>query len=87
MRTRKVKEHLFRRYGFEVDQKIAAHMHVDVKLTYVPINYHARLGKAKTPTWRQGFRMLFAVFGFVRRYNPLVVFGLVAVAGLILETF
>jgi dolichol-phosphate mannosyltransferase len=83
MRTQKAKELLLHRHGFEVDQDIAAQMLVDGKVTFVPINYRARLGKAKAPTWRQGFRALFAFFGIARRYNPVVLFGLFAAVALI----
>ena len=76
VKTSKVKEILFHRHGFEVDQDIAAQMLVDGKLTYVPIDYRARLGHVKAPTWRQGFRALFAIMGIARRYNPVVLFGL-----------
>lgn len=83
MRTQKVKELLFHRHGFEVDQEIAAQMLVDGKVAYVPINYRARLGEAKAPTWRQGFRASFAIFGIARRYNPVVLFGLAAALALV----
>ncbi|MDG7000987.1 MAG: hypothetical protein JRN15_17980, partial [Nitrososphaerota archaeon] len=83
MRTSKVKHLLFDRHGFEVDQEIAAQMLVDGKVTYVPINYRSRRGVAKAPTWRQGFRALFVIFGMARRYNPVVLFGLIAAAALI----
>lgn len=83
MRTQKVRRLLFDRHGFEVDQEIAAQMLVDGKVTYVPINYRARKGTAKAPTWRQGFRALFAIIGFARRYNPVVLFGLAAAVAVI----
>lgn len=83
MRAQKVRRLLFDRQGFEVDQEIAAQMLVDGKVTYVPINYRARIGVAKAPTWRQGFRALFAIMGIARRYNPVVLFGLVAAAAVI----
>ena len=82
MRTQRLKELLFHRHGFEVDQEIAAQMLVNGKVAYVPINYRTRLGGAKAPTWRQGFRALFAIFGISRRYNPVVLFGLVAALAL-----
>lgn len=78
MRTQKVKEFLFHRHGFEVGQEIAAQMLVDGWVAFVPINYRRRIDEAKAPTWRQGFRALFATFGIARWYNPVVLFGLVA---------
>ncbi len=83
MRTQKMKQLLLDKQGFEVDQEIAAQMLVDGRVTYVPINYRKRLGTAKAPTWRQGFRALFAIIGQARRYNPVVFFGLTAAVALI----
>lgn len=83
MRTQKVRRILFDRHGFEVDQEIAAQMLVDGKVTYVPINYRARVGKPKAPTWRQGLKALFAIIGIARRYNPVVLFGLAAAVAVI----
>lgn len=85
-RTQRVKELLLHRHGFEVDQELAAQMLVNAKVTFVPIGYRARLGVAKAPTWRQGFRALFAIFGIARRYNPVVLFGLFAAMALIPAT-
>jgi hypothetical protein len=53
-------------------------MLLDGKVTYVPINYRARLGKAKAPTWRQGFRALFAIIGLALRYSPVLLFSVLA---------
>jgi glycosyltransferase involved in cell wall biosynthesis len=78
MRTEKVKQLTLDRQGFEIDQEIAAQMLLDGKVTYVPINYRARLGKAKAPTWRQGFRALFAIIGLAIRYNPILLFSVLA---------
>ena len=86
MRTQKVKDLLFHRHGFEVDQEIAAQMLVNGRVAHVPINYRARLGKAKAPTWRQGFRALLAIIGIARRYNPVVLFGLAAAIAVIPAT-
>lgn len=83
MRTSKVKEVLLHRHGFEVDQDIAAQMLADGKVTCVPIGYRMRQGRAKAPTWRQGFRALFAIAGIARRYNPVVLFGLFASIALV----
>jgi dolichol-phosphate mannosyltransferase len=83
MRTQKVKELVFHRHGFEVDQEIAAQMLVDGRVAFVPINYRSRIGEVKAPTWRQGFRALFAILGFARRYNPVVLFGLLAALALV----
>ena len=58
-------------------------MLVDGKVTYVPIDWWARLGRVKALTWRQGFRALLAVMGIARRYNPVVLFGLFASVTLI----
>jgi glycosyltransferase involved in cell wall biosynthesis len=78
MKTEKVKQLILDRQGFEIDQEIAAQMLLDGKVTYVPINYRARLGKAKAPTWRQGFRALFAIIGLALRYNPVLLFSVLA---------
>ena len=78
MRTEKAKQLILDRQGFEIDQEIAAQMLLDGKVTYVPINYRARLGKAKAPTWRQGFRALFAIIGLALRYNPVLLFSVLA---------
>jgi glycosyltransferase involved in cell wall biosynthesis len=78
MRTEKVKQLILDRQGFEIDQEIAAQMLLDGKVTYVPINYRARLGKAKAPTWRQGFRALFAIIGLALRYSPVLLFSVLA---------
>ena len=83
MRTRTVKKLIFHRHGFEVDQEIAAQMLVNGRVAFVPINYRMRYGHAKAPTWRQGFRALFAIFGIARRYNPVVLFGLIAAVAII----
>jgi glycosyltransferase involved in cell wall biosynthesis len=78
MRTEKVRQLILDRQGFEIDQEIAAQMLLDGKVTYVPINYRARLGKAKAPTWRQGFRALFAIIGLALRYSPVLLFSVLA---------
>jgi glycosyltransferase involved in cell wall biosynthesis len=78
MRTEKAKQLILDRQGFEIDQEIAAQMLLDGKVTYVPINYRARLGKAKAPTWRQGFRALFAIIGLSLRYSPVLLFSVLA---------
>jgi len=78
MRTERVKQLILDRQGFEIDQAIAAQMLLDGKVTYVPINYRARLGKAKAPTWRQGFRALSAIIGLALRYSPVLLFSVLA---------
>jgi dolichol-phosphate hexosyltransferase len=83
VRTEKVRTLSLERLGFEVDQEIVAQMLVDGKVTYVPIGYRARLGKAKAPTWRQGFRALFAILGLAKRYNPVTLFAELATLALI----
>jgi dolichol-phosphate hexosyltransferase len=83
MRTEKVKKFTFNRMGFEIDQEIAAQMLTDGKVTYVPINYRARKGKVKAPTWRQGFRALFAIINLGRLYNPVLLFSFLTALALI----
>lgn len=78
MRTSKMKTFTFNRLGFEIDQEIAAQMLRDGKVTYVPINYRARKGTVKAPTWRQGFRALFAIINLGRLYNPVLLFSFIA---------
>lgn len=83
LRTRKVREMIFDRSGFEIDQEIAAQVLVSGKLTTVPIRYRERVGEPKSTTWRQGFRALIAVVGVARRYNAPVLFGLLAGTALV----
>lgn len=82
VRMEKMNGLLFDRHGFEVDQEILAQMLVNGRVTTVPIDYRKRVGKAKAPTWRQGFRALFAIVGIARRYNPVVLFGLLGATAL-----
>ena len=83
MKTQKMKQLFLDRQGFEIDQEIAAQMLMDGRVTCVPISYRGRIGDAKAPTWRQGFRALFAIVGQARRFNPVVLFGLAAALALI----
>lgn len=83
MRTEKMKHIILDRMGFEIDQEIAAQMLIEGKVTYVPINYRKRLGDAKAPTWRQGFRALFAIINLGRVYNPILLFSLFAALSMI----
>jgi dolichol-phosphate mannosyltransferase len=83
MRTDKIRQLVVDRFGFEVDQEIAAQMLIEGKVTYVPINYRKRLGEVKAPTWSQGFRALFAMIGLARRYNPILLFSLAAAVAII----
>jgi len=83
LRTRRVREMIFDRGGFEIDQEVAAQSVVSGRVTSVPIDYRKRIGRAKAPTWRQGFRALFAVFGIARKYNAPVLYGLLAGAALV----
>ena len=83
MRTEKMKHLVLDRLGFEIDQEIAAQMLIDGKVTYVPINYRTRLGEVKAPTWRQGFRALFAIINLGRTYNPILLFSLLTALALI----
>lgn len=83
MRTEKMKKFTLNRLGFETDQEIAAQMLTDGKVTYVPINYRVRKGTAKAPTWRQGFRALFAIISIGRIYNPVILFSFLTALALI----
>lgn len=83
MRTEKVKQLTIDRHGFEVDQDILCQMLTDGRVTTVPINYRRRIGKAKAPTWRQGFRALFSIIGLARRYNPVQLFAAIAASVLL----
>jgi dolichol-phosphate mannosyltransferase len=83
MRTDKIKTFELTRLGFEIDQEIAVQMLTDGKVTYVPINYRARKGAVKAPTWRQGFRALFAIINLGRLYSPSLLFSLLASLALI----
>jgi glycosyltransferase involved in cell wall biosynthesis len=78
MRTEKVKQLILDTHGFEIEQEIAAQMLLDGKVTYVPINYRARLGKAKLQTWKQGFQLLFSIVKLAIRYNPVLIFSVLA---------
>lgn len=83
MRTSKMKTLTLNRLGFEIDQEIAAQILTDGKVTYVPINYRGRKGHVKAPTWRQGFRALFAIINLGRVYNPVLLFSFLAGLALI----
>lgn len=83
LKTRRVREMIFDRGGFEIDQEIAAQSLAWGKVTSVPIGYRKRIGHAKAPTWRQGFRALFAIFGIARKYNAPMLYGLLAGAALV----
>ncbi|MEM0287873.1 MAG: glycosyltransferase, partial [Nitrososphaerota archaeon] len=78
MRTEKVRQLTIDEFGFVVDQEIAVQMLSDGKVTYVPISYRKRKGKAKAPTWRQGFRALFTIFKLASKYSPVLLFSLFA---------
>jgi glycosyltransferase involved in cell wall biosynthesis len=83
MRTERMKHLVLDRMGFEIDQEIAAQMLIDGKVTFVPINYRKRKGNVKAPTWRQGFRALFAIINLGRAYNPVLLFSFLAALALI----
>jgi len=78
MRTEKVKQLILDTQSFDIDQEIAAQMLLDGKVTYVPINYRARLGKAKLQTWKHGFQLLFTIIRLALRYNPVLLFSVLA---------
>ena len=83
MNTEKMRTLTLDVHGFSIDQEIAAQMLIDCKVSYVPINYRGRVGKAKAPTWRQGFRALFTIFDLGRRFNPVLMFSFLAGLALI----
>jgi len=78
LRTKKVRDFFLERPGFVVDQEIAAQSLIHGRLTSVPIAYRARIGKAKAPTWRQGFRALYTIFELARTYNPMLMVSTIA---------
>ena len=78
LRTDRVKELLLDKPGYVVDQEIAVQTLIDGKVTCVPINYRKRMGKAKAPTWRQGFRALYTILQLAREYNPVFLGGVFA---------
>jgi glycosyltransferase involved in cell wall biosynthesis len=78
MKTEKVKQLILDTQSFDIDQEIAAQMLLDGKVTYVPINYRARLGKAKLQTWKHGFQLLFTIVRLALRYNPVLLFSVLA---------
>ncbi len=83
LRTQKAKSLMLDRAGFVVDQEIAAQTLLEGRVTYVPINYRARVGKEKAPTWRQGFRALWTIFQLAREYNPVLLFSAIASLALV----
>jgi len=81
LRTDRIRRFFLERPGFVVDQEIAAQSLIDGRLTSVPIGYRARIGKAKAPTWKQGFRALYTILALGRAYNPvLMISGIVSLA-------
>jgi glycosyltransferase involved in cell wall biosynthesis len=87
MKTQKIKEITLEIHDFAIDQEISAQMLIDGKVSYVPINYRARVGKAKATTWRQGFRALFTIIDLARQLNPILLFSFIAGLALIPATF
>lgn len=83
MRTQKMQELTLEVHGFAIDQEIIAQMLIDGKIAFVPINYRGRFGKAKAPTWRQGFSALFTIINLARRFNPILLFSFLAGLALI----
>jgi glycosyltransferase involved in cell wall biosynthesis len=65
-----------KRFRTEVEVIAQTVRHGDV--TEVPVNYRPRVGKRKLSTWRNGFDILWSVFGLARSYNPIFFFSLLA---------
>jgi dolichol-phosphate mannosyltransferase len=72
LRTSTARQIFLDRPGYVVDLEIAAQTLADHRVTFIPIGYRARMGKAKASTWGQGFRASFTVVSLARAYNPLL---------------
>jgi dolichol-phosphate mannosyltransferase len=83
LRTARVRKYFLDKPGFVVDQEIAAQSLARDRLTFVPIRYRARIGKAKASTWRQGFRALFTILDLARCYNPVLMMASIASLALV----
>jgi glycosyltransferase involved in cell wall biosynthesis len=88
MRTNKMKDINLEVHGYDIDQEIAAQMLIEGHVSFVPIRYRERVGKAKAPTWAQGFKALGTIIKMARHYSPIILFsliaGLLAIPGLFL---
>jgi dolichol-phosphate mannosyltransferase len=82
LRTDKIKQFFFDKPGIVVDQEIAAQSSINGRVTSVPINYRARLGKSKISTWRQGLRSLFTILDLAKSYNPVLLFAGMAIVAI-----
>ncbi len=61
---------------FTVEVEIASQMAQHGTITEVPISYRPRIGKQKLSTWKDGPRILAAIFKLARHYNPAFLFSL-----------
>ncbi len=87
MKTEKMRGLTLDIHDFAIDQEIATQMLIDGKVSYVPISYRGRVGKAKAPTWRQGFRALFTIIDLGRRFNPILMFSFITALALVPAVF
>jgi len=77
LRTEMVHHFFLDKPGFVVDQELAAQSLLHGNITSVPIDYRARIGKTKAPTWRQGFYALYTIFSLARSYNPVLLASII----------
>jgi len=61
---------------FTVEVEIASQMAQHGTITEVPIGYRSRVGKQKLSTWKDGPKILGAIFRLARQYNPTFLFSL-----------
>ena len=74
--------------GFEVEAELSLQATVQrFPVAEVPVRYRARPAEnpSKLHTYRDGYRILMAIFTFFRDYKPLTFFGLLAVFFLVLS--
>ncbi|MEO8503936.1 MAG: glycosyltransferase family 2 protein [Acidobacteriota bacterium] len=74
--------------GFEVEAELSLQAAVRrFPVAEVPVSYRARPKESpsKLNTYRDGFRILFAILTFFRDYKPLTLFGLLALALFVLS--
>lgn len=78
LKTEIVRQLEFRSKGFDIEVEIAAQIATEGKLTEVPIDYRKRVGGQKLSALRHGFQILTSILNLARRYNPALLFSIVA---------
>jgi dolichol-phosphate mannosyltransferase len=78
LETEEAKKHDIKEPGFVAEIELAAQSASTGKLTEVPVNYRPRIGTRKLNTWKHGFAILSAAFTLARRYNPIMLYSVLA---------